>query len=134
LITVLPGKIQYHQKKVTKLRSFAELRAFDGTFCTCANAFKIKLKKKICLSFYFVEILTNSKVCSERRIRMFFQLSFAVIGRFSVVYMYVHSRPAYGRIFRITGDFQNNFQSHKQLYEAGISFLEESYWKDFHNL
>jgi hypothetical protein len=33
------------------------------------------------------------------------------------------SQAAYGTIVRVTGSYQ----------KAGISYLEEGYWKDFHN-
>jgi hypothetical protein len=60
--------------------------------------------------------LTNSKSCSERRIKFLFRLSFALIGQFILVY--IHSW--------LSETFSESQAPCRKLSEEGC-------WKEYHN-
>jgi hypothetical protein len=55
--------------------------------------------------FASLKTLTNSKSCSESRIKFMFRLSFTLIGKFLLVYS------------TFTDGFRNNFQNHRRVSE-----------------
>jgi hypothetical protein len=78
-----------------------------------------------------LKTLTNSKSCSESRIKFLFRLSFALNGQFFL--LYIHSRlseqfsesqAGFGKTFKGTGGYQ----------KAGTSSLKRvTDWNEFHN-
>jgi hypothetical protein len=73
--------------------------------------------------------LTNSNNCFVSRIKFLFPLSFVLLVDFSSV----HSYPAFGKIFRITGGFRNNFLKRRRLSESRNKLSEVGYWKELQN-
>jgi hypothetical protein len=88
-------------------------------FLACLVLEKIKMKFLLAS----LKTLTNSKSCSESRIKFLFRLSFALIGRFILVY--IHSRLSeqfsksqvgFGTTFKGTGGYRDQ--------KAGTSSLK----------
>jgi hypothetical protein len=75
-----------------------------------------------------LKTLTNSKSCSESRIKFLFMLSFALIGQFSLVYIHFRlseqfseSQAGFGTTFKGTGGYQ----------KAGTSSLKRFTGRNF---
>jgi hypothetical protein len=64
----------------------------------CLNFSPALFKGKINIKFLlaYLKTLTNSKNCSVRRIKFLFQLSFALIGGFSLLYN--HGQPSVSQV------------------------------------
>ncbi len=76
-----------------------------------------------------LKTLTNSKKCSESRIKFLFRPFFALVGKFSPV--------------SINGRFSEKFSGHRRLSEQVLESYAatrkpaqlpgKGYWKDFYN-
>jgi hypothetical protein len=76
-----------------------------------------------------LKTLVNSKHCSVSRIKFLFRLSFALIGRFFLVYEYIHtwlsdqfsgSLGGYGTTVRDTGDYHKAGKSSLKRFTAEV--------------